>query len=267
MDSEYSESIAYQQAAKQTLKIYFNFRHRGTGFYLGKFNGEHVVATNYHVFENGSSTICNNSYSEALFLNNGETLNLKCKESIGLWSDVDFALFTVQVPPEKEYLLEGVGHNLAFNKSIYPGQKLLTVGFGVANNPTRTMMANQDDECLAFSPEIRFMADPDDLNPGTYKVWSFANGCDISHGDSGSAMFDRETGEILGIIWTGRIPKNMKVRDNAYLEDILKNQSEDIWKELSYGAPASHIEMILKQVLNSEETPAHHKAILADILN
>ncbi len=260
-------SEAYKQAALQTLKVYFNYRHRGTAFYLGKFNGEHVVATNYHVFENGNGTICANSYSEALFLDNGRPLTLKCKESLGLWSDVDFALFTVTVDPTKEHLLTGIGRNLAFNKPVYAGQKLLTVGFGVAENPSRTMMANQDEECVVFSNDVRFMADPDELNPGTYSVWSFANGCDISHGDSGSAMFDRETGDIVGIIWTGRIPKNMKVRQTSYLTQIYNTQSEDIWKELSYAAPSTHIGTILTQVMNDPNTPVKHKAILAQILN
>lgn len=260
-------SPAYRQAARQTLKVYANFRHRGTAFYIGKFNNTHVVATNYHVFENGmGGTICSNSYVEALFVDD-QPLTMRCKESIGLWSDVDFALFTVTVDPSKEYLLEGVGRNLSFHLPVHAGQALLTVGFGVANNPARVMMANQDDECFTFSPEVRYIADPDDLNPGPYKVWSFANGCDISHGDSGSAMFDRNTGDIVGIIWTGRIPKNAKVRDNEYLQRIYEAQSEDIWKELSFAAPSTHIAPILDQVMNAPATPVHHKAILAEILD
>lgn len=261
-------SEVYRKSALQTFKVYNNFSHRGTAFYLGVYNGEHVVATNFHVLENGrGGTICSNSYVEGLFLDHGKPITMKCKEALGMWSDVDFALFTIKVTPEQATLLDGIGQNLAFHRGVTAGLELLTVGFGVANNPSYTMMANQDAECLAFSDEVRYMADPDDLNPGDYKVWSFSNGCDISHGDSGSAMFDRNTGEVLGIIWTGRIPKSSKVRDNSYLEEILKTQSEDIWKELSYAAPSTHIYKVLEQDLNSPKMPTHHKAILAEILN
>src|SRR5690606_34729203 len=96
------------------------------------------------------------------------------------------------------------------------------------------LVANQDNDCIVYSEtdDVRFMADPDDLNPGDYSVWSFANGCDVSHGDSGSAMVDRNTGEIVGIIWTGRIPKDKKVQDPAYLDSIYSSSSEDVWKQL-----------------------------------
>src|SRR5690606_7562892 len=123
---------------------------------------------------------------------------------------------TIDVKPDDEHLLVGVGKNMAFNSPIYKGQKLLTIGHGVANNEDQKLVANQDDDCIVYSEgnDIRFMADPDDLNPGDYSVWSFANGCDVSHGDSGSAMVDRLTGDIVGIIWTGRIPKDKKVQDS-----------------------------------------------------
>ena len=91
------------------------------------------------------------------------------------------------------------------------------------------------------------MADPDDLNPADYKAWSFAFGCDISHGDSGSPLIHRETGEILGIVWTGRIPKSPVVQSSQTLREWLSDGPEDIWKELSFGVPAFQMKVVLEQ--------------------
>jgi hypothetical protein len=93
------------------------------------------------------------------------------------------------------------------------------------------------------------MPDPDQVNPGEGKVWLFALGCDISHGDSGSAIAARDNGDLIGIISTGRIPKNPKVRESAYLDQIYADGSEDVWGELGYAVPAAKIaEYMRRQV-------------------
>jgi hypothetical protein len=112
------------------------------------------------------------------------------------------------------------------------------------------------------------MGDPDDLNPGPNKVWSFANGCDVSHGDSGSAMFNRNTGEIVGLIWTGRIPKDASVQKSDYLREILdENNSKEIWQQLSYAVPAEKIKDVLTQELEAGKHSSTTKTILENMLN
>lgn len=256
-----SESEVFQKAARRTAKFGVAYG-SGTAFYLGKFNGKHVIASNYHVIEKAST--CKAGKATFTMLNKV----YKCKEFLGSWSDVDFALATIDVPAEDEALLESLGQNMAFDSKLYAGQKLLTIGHGYANNPSLKLVANQDDDCIVFSQgnDVRFLADPDDKNPADYKVWSFANGCDISHGDSGSAMVDRQTGEIVGIIWTGRIPKNLKVQDATYLADIFHSNSEDIWKELSYAAPSFKIKDVLKSFIKGENVPVDTKETIRQIL-
>jgi hypothetical protein len=107
------------------------------------------------------------------------------------------------------------------------------------------------------------MADPDELNPGSYQAWSFANGCDVSHGDSGSAMVDRDSGDVVGIIWTGRIPKTPDIQDSKVLDDLLRTQSPRIWKELSYAVPAAKIREVLQRILNEDSTlePSTREAV------
>lgn len=261
-ESMKSESQAYQQTALRTAK-FGNFSGSGTAFYLGKFNGQHVMASNYHVIT--SKEDCDTSRAEFTMIKK----TFKCDKFLGSWSDADFALVTIKVKPEDEASLEGLGQNMAWNSKIHKGQKLLTIGHGFANNPTQKLVANQDDDCMVYSKDgdVRFMADPDDVNPGDYKAWSFANGCDVSHGDSGSAMVDRQTGEMVGIIWTGRIPKTAKVQDPTYLTDIYHQNSEEVWKQLSYSVPAFKIKDVLTEYLDTQDVTVDTEKTIREILN
>ena len=218
-----------------------------TGFYLGKFNGRHVMATNHHVLENQYQCIGTTIIFPMLDMRG------RCTEFFGSWTDIDLALFVITIDAKDEAKLAPVGANFAFHKDVYAGQALMTLGFGVAENPARQLMANQDSDCKVFSDarDYHFMADPDALNPGTYSAWSFANGCDVSHGDSGSAMVDRATGEVVGIIWTGKIPKSAKIQDSNYLRQLLESRGGEIWTELSYAVPAVKMSEFLDNLVRS----------------
>lgn len=219
----------------------------GTAFYLGKINGKHLMGTNHHV---QPSLKCQGS---SVFTMLG--VQAPCKKVFGHWPEIDFALFEVELTASDEAKLLPVGKNFNFDKPLTQGQLLLTIGHGVAENPSRKLVANQDSDCKVFSADGDYhkMADPDDINPGTYEAWSFANGCDVSHGDSGSAMVDRLTGDVVGIIWTGRIPKSPTAQDSKLLDEMLRSQSPSIWKELSYAVPAPKIREVLSRVV-SEDT-------------
>lgn len=234
-----------------------------TGFYLGFFGGRHVMATNYHVCESESDclgtlvrfTVLNRAYSVSRFY--------------GSWSDVDLALFAIDVPTQEDAaILASVASPFDFQNELYRGQELVTIGYGVGSNPGRQLVVNQDSDCVVFSDakEFRYMGDPDDLNPGPYKAWSFANGCDVSHGDSGSAMMDRQTGHVVGIIWTGKIPKSAKVQDSQFLKDLLKTPTEDVWKELSYAVPAFKIGEYLTDLSQSGTLAPDFQAVLEDMM-
>lgn len=236
-----------------------------TGFYLGKFAGQHVVATNHHVCF--SHTSCANSRVSFRFLGGRRFSVRRVYDS---WANIDLALLEIQVnDPGDEAALAAVAANFNFAEPLEHGQELLTIGFGTANNPFRRMMANQDSDCIVYSgtDEFRLMRDPDEFNPGPYAAWSFSNGCDVSHGDSGSAMVDRITGQPVGIIWTGKVPKNSRVQEDAYMRRLLADGGEDVWTELSYAVPAMKIKEVLEEALrqdNSIDTPM--RAMLEELL-
>jgi hypothetical protein len=250
------ESAVFQRAAKATTRF-----GGGTAFYIGKFNGHHMMATNNHVMK---SMGCSGRKAEFVLLER----SFPCEKTYGSWKEVDLALFSIKVSAEEEAVLSGLGRNFAYDAAIYPGQELLTIGFGIADNQRRRMVANQDSDCKVFSGrnEFRKLADPDRLNPGPDKVWSFANGCDISHGDSGSSYVDRKTGDVLGIVWTGRIPKSPQVGSSQYLAEMLRAQSEEIWVELSYTVPAASIRSVLSAFLEAGSSSPDEAATLGAIV-
>jgi S1-C subfamily serine protease len=225
----------------------------GTGFYLGKFAGKHIIATNHHVCPNGFS--CLNTY--AYFPLFGEKAKFLITYFYHTWDYVDLTLLQIDVPQDFEAKLINVGRNFAFDVPIYKGQKVLTVGFGMANNPHRAMVYNQDSDCVVFSKtnEFRLMADPDAYNPAPYKAWSFATGCDVSHGDSGSAVVDRTNGNVIGIVWTGKIPKSKEIQNSNYLiQNVFLKDSPEVWTELTYVVPAFHIKKAIQDTLANDRT-------------
>ena len=236
----------------------------GTGFYLGKFGGEHVMATNYHVCQAAWSC----SFRPVRFTAMNDRASFG--RWIGSWTDIDLALFTIRPDAELAQKLEGLGMNFDYNNALYPGQPLYTAGYGIAGNTARSLMVNYDLDCSVFSDsaEFRFMADPDELNTGSYMAWSFANGCDVSHGDSGSAMVDRETGAVVGIIWTGKIPKSSIVKDSTFLTDVLESRNNDvIWTELSYSVPSKKIGEHLAHLISTGELSGWKSTVVGEMLS
>ncbi len=250
-------SVAYRAAAMRTARV-----GGGTGFVLGQFDGEMIVATNHHVVENQNMCARTRVRFEAL------NVSTQCERVVGSWTDVDLTLFTVKVSKDDASKLLSVAANFAFSKMPQIGQALMSFGYGSADNPWRKMVVVEDKDCRVTSStgDLRFMADPDEFNPGPYKAWSFSNACDVSHGDSGSAMVDRETGEIMGIIWTGKIPKNSRVRSSDYIQKIQEAQSQDVWTELSYAAPAFKMKEVLTEYLRIQNIDAKDRSVLEALL-
>lgn len=237
-----NQSPAFQRAAKATARVRLGFG-GATGFVIGERDGQPLLATNHHVI--GADSAC--SSAKISFEMLGIT-NLRCDKIITTNTDLDLTIFTVSGATEdQKKTLKTVARSFEEGESR-KGMKLLTIGYGVAaNSGQKNLMSGQDDDCKVFSPdgEVRFMADPDEFNPGPYKTWMFATGCDVSHGDSGSAIVDRETGAVVGILSTGKIPKNSVVREQSYLSKIFDESSEDVWKELTYAVPASKIKELV----------------------
>lgn len=231
-----------------------------TSFYIGDYAGYHVVASNNHVCPN---TCLGKTVRFPLL-----GFSAKVVKFFGTWTDIDMSLMAIELTADQEAKLAPYARPFDFANTIHSGEELITVGFGRGDNPLGQLVANMDSDCKVFSEEgdFRFMVDPDALNPGKYKVWSFAHGCDVSHGDSGSAIVDRSTGNVIGLLWTGRIPKSSKVQSSAYLDQMLATKSPEIWEELSYAVPAPKIQEFLAKLISGDTLDAESKEAIKEII-
>jgi hypothetical protein len=233
-----SATPQFQRLVKATASI-----GGATAYYLGVHNGIHVMATNNHVIPDDGRCFM----TAISFWTGGNMVGeaAHCRRLIATWKEVDFSLIEIRFKDDATAAqIAGREVTMRFDAPIEKGRELMMAGFGVAGTRGyQQYRGTHDSDCKVYSRdnEFRLMADPDQVNPGEGKVWLFALGCDISHGDSGSALAARDNGDIIGIISTGRIPKNPKVREAAYLEEIYASDSEDVWAELGYGVPASKI--------------------------
>jgi hypothetical protein len=251
------ETAQFKRMATATA----NYGGGGTAFYLGKFNGHHLMATNYHVLD---AYGCNASARFPLL-----NKTFYCEKEYGRWSAVDLGLFSIRVSAADEAALDKVGQNFNFNAVITQGEEITTIGVGIAGNPHRVMMAGQDSDCKVFSgtEEYRFMGDPDQFNPADYQAWSFASGCDVSHGDSGSAYMDRKSGDIIGIIWTGAIPKPERAQSSQSLDSMLRSNDPAIWTDLSYAVPAPKMREVLRKYIDESNLDADAAQTLEEVIH
>jgi V8-like Glu-specific endopeptidase len=231
------ENPALLKTAQATAKLTVMFS-TGTGFVGGEKDGQVMLATNHHVIED--QKFCDETKVAFEILN---LRRLQCDKVIVTDTELDLTLFTVKgLSGDAKERLIATAPPLS---KLEPkkGQNLLTLGYGFAGNDAGKLMIDQGDDCKTYSNdgEMRYMADPDVVNPGPYKTWLFAAGCDVSHGDSGSAVLDRDTGEVVGILSTGKIPKIASVRSRDFLQRIFDSNTEDVWSELTYVVPFSKI--------------------------
>lgn len=265
---EWGKKVIDPDRRPETDPVYFRAVHgtayfnSATAFYLGRFAGQHVMATNHHVL--GSDWECDGRSANFTVRKKRH----RCKELIGSWPEVDLALFTLEGNAEADRDLLGVGRNFDFFNIVSKDLPLLTAGFGIAGNASRQMVINENGDCRVISGdnEFRLLADPDRYNPATYKAWSFATGCSVSHGDSGSAVLSRMDGRVVGIVWTGAIPKEERIQRSSYLAEIQSRRDEEVWSLLTYVVPAKKIAERLRSALSNGELNARQQSIVRELL-
>lgn len=217
----------------------------GTGFFLGKYNRQYLVATSAHVLKNIPTcvalpvhaifTLKNRSYS--------------CHSIIGIWNEIDLAIFTIREYRGDEFLKEINPLKFDFNDPYTHGTPLMTMGYGEYKNPDGDLTLKESRDCMIYSPtgELGQVAREDD-NSGdnkmiAKKVTAFATGCDISPGDSGSAILNIQSQKVIGLVWATSTPKPNKILTDNYLDSLVRGQQDpsEVWKYFSYGVSAKTI--------------------------
>lgn len=238
------------EAGSPTLKKAMRALGRVTGgasaFYIGKWNGHHLGVSNHHVYPGG----CRGEQIPFPFLKK----SYWCTNLVGTWLEMDMTIFEMDVPAADETLLAGAALKMGFRAEIYPGQKLVNVGFGHHRNPQLLPAADDSEDCMVISGknDFRRVQVPDDPE---YNIWSVANGCEASPGDSGSAILDRATGEVVLVLWASKPGKIEKIQDSAFLKQLTQTQGPEVWTELNYGAPVPKLlELIRRDVADASSS-------------
>jgi len=233
-------NFVYTQLATNMVKINTTFG-SGSGFYLGKFENEHLIATSAHVLENvPSCTILPVIITFSLY---NEKYN--CKQVVSIWKDIDFAIIALRKKKERndsdEFLARINPLKFDFKTPIRKGMPLFSGGHGNFNNPSYQLTINSDADCMIYSQtgEVRDLLD--DRQDGLIKVPSFAIGCDISFGDSGGPAIDRSTGLVQGVVWSTKTPKPATFRSRTFLSDLWQTDGPEIWDHMAYAVPATEI--------------------------
>lgn len=268
---EYLKRIS--SSRKRAALSIANFKH-GTAFFVGNIDGHYVMATNAHVAANDTNdlmpenldrltsnptSICTSSGNSRTEIEHVrfdiQNKSFACEQLIGVWPSVELALFTIKVDPIDQSFFKNIGLKFDFWNPPVHGAQLETMGYGEFMNPGESkvaLMHTAGRTCKTFSltGDFRYMTDPDEHSPGPYKVWSFAAGCSVAWGDSGSPVFNPLTGRVVGLLWTARYPKLASIQDLTFLNRIAKLQSPEVWSQLSYASPALKIREALEADLN-----------------
>lgn len=231
----------------------------GTVFYLGKINGEHIVGTAAHVFQNDRSQSHQlNCIDNTYHFPAGPKMSLKGKRLVGAWPQIDFALCALDIPHDKEMALEGLIKPLRVNwdREIKAGSLLTTIGYGYFENPKlgKPRFENSSDCRVFFGDKEAQWRDG---------KRSIAVGCDASSGDSGSPIVDRLTGEWAGVIWGVREDKSgatsAQLRERAQGDDL-----ESAWLDLTMAISPATIRNYLASHL--DELESKNRAVVEEFL-
>lgn len=262
-----SEDWIVKKTASATAKIRTMFN-LGTSIYLGKHNGNYLMATNKHVFTGIPFCLAGSRLAVSVFFPlEGKTF--QCKSVVGSWRNLDLIIFNIEVPSGQEWFFEYMTPlKFNFKADIEKGTPLLTMGFGSHKNPSTKLTMNSDKDCKVYSETNKFkkLVDPV-TNSQALKTWSFATGCDVSHGDSGAAVLDRESGDLIGLVWATANPKPVSLLSDTFMDTLFAENSESIWKDLTYVIPNSEIFKELSHWSRNSQVSKWKKAAIRSLLN
>lgn len=185
----------------------------GTASFLYATEEEYIFLTNYHVL--GSQRECDKA--ELLMLNQEYKKRvLKCDRVIKVGSyktGSDHVVFTIK-KSEKSSFISKLDEIKEFVNDTRVGDELSIVGFGGGRFSNRRfdIGLSDDSDCVVLwgTSEIEF----NDKNMHSV----FFTACDIRSGDSGSAVFNKRTGSLVGLLFASSRPKDpltsKEIREN-----------------------------------------------------
>jgi hypothetical protein len=226
---------------------------RGTGFYIGKHFSKHLFLTNAHVMNKKE---CKDA--KIKFLKRDTKLGrAECENvllSLFKKELSDLTLFSVKEEQLNGFL--GKGLELDFDYSVNSGDLLIQHGFGI-----KSLRADSraQSKLLKFSPQVAMDSDCAIAGPNglladfvDQKIkFNIALGCDMTSGDSGSAIMNRSTGKVIGLLWgAGKNPKKKdRISSEELWSSIFGSRDARIWVNMSYAISLKEMLPNLKEFL------------------
>ena len=238
----------------------------GSGILLGEFAGKLVVASAAHICEQNFGGPCGPMYLMGSFKFLG--INYRATNIIGFWPEVDLMLFTIEVDSKDKEKLITVGANFDFSSTLDQDLPLAIASYTLIKDSTGNLQLSSDSDCriLSSTSETRLITDPDQIMPDKTKRWAFAMGCDAGPGDSGGAVIDRQSGLLVGLVWTGNSSQKNTARSSDGLAKIQQENDSQLWSRVSYASPAPKIAEYLKKSLRDPSISKDKKEIIEAVL-
>lgn len=78
---------------------------------------------------------------------------------------------------------------------------------------------------------------------------------------------NKQTGAVVGLLWTGAIPKEARIQNSSYLRVMHKEDSDEVWSLLTYAVPAAKISEKLTDEMQSGRLTNENGKIVQLILD
>jgi S1-C subfamily serine protease len=238
-----------------------------SGVLLGKFQNQWIMASSYHMCSQNVGGPCRPIMLRGSLRLLG--IPFQGQEIIGYWPENDLMLFTVEFDASDEDKLVGVGQSFDFKSKLKSGSPLVAAGYTLINGFSGNLQINADSDCkiLSQTGETRLIADPDSLRPDSEKKWAFAMGCDIARGDSGGPVIDKDTGKVVGLVWTAKNPTTAFARSSSNLEGLRQAHDARLWTEAAYATSSLKMSETLRRFINDPKvTDENHKSLVRALL-
>jgi hypothetical protein len=254
-DGQLTGDEALNSLLKATARIDLK-KQSGTAFYVGKFLDRHIMVTNNHVLS--TTADCENSgrvYFQYL------DRKFRCSRIISRFKNIELTFFSIRVSAKDEYLFENLALKFDFANEHFPNEKIITAGHGYHLNSNYYLTYENSSTCVIATPtnDPHFLEVKNDS--GTFNAWSFIHACEISPGDSGSAIVSEATGRVIGVNWATSSAKPAILQNSNVVFDWIKTQNPLLWGSLSQGIPNS----VILQSIREQKHPVLMEFLRANL--
>ena len=228
--SEFTQSTIFRTGKVVNEAV----RSVGTSSFLYATEDEYVFLTNYHVMK--SQRECDKS--KVVMLNQSyERKTLSCHRVIAVGdykSGSDHLVFTIK-KTESSTFISNLVEIRNFVNDTRIGDELSIVGFGGGRISKRKfdIGLSDDSDCVVLWGTSQIGFNKKEMNS------VFFTGCDIRSGDSGSAVFNKRTGSLVGLLFAAA-----NIKDPLTSDEIKRNLGSPYPRFYSHASYVIDIESL-----------------------